>query len=248
MISFFYYSLKVDHRKALVRHTRKIRTLCLSSDGAVLLSGGDFHLNFSYGIITTFSSSGEDGLLVVWDLGSNTHQTISSSNGFVLAATWMPSTQSPTKAFAFGCHDGMIHVHVRGDDVRYSTPQSAWSSKSAFRGFSISLHPFTWMMGRLNFSLSIQFPPTYLHWPLEVAVPRLGVLMRHVSNTWEKHGQLLTWWKQAFSSLLMENVPSKEGYPRKVNSNNHLLHCQFTNFQHSAMKLEVVRNLSISNI
>lgn len=67
--------------------------------------------------------SGEDGILVVWDLESDTHQTIPSSNGFVMAATWMLSTQSPAKAFAFGCHDGMIHVYVRGDDVRHSTPQ-----------------------------------------------------------------------------------------------------------------------------
>jgi len=129
---------------------------------------------------------------VVWDLESNTHQTISSSNGIVLAATWMPSTQSPTKAFAFGCHDGMIHIHARGDHVRYSTPQSAWSSNPAFRGFSICLRPFISMMGQLNFSLSMQFPPTYLHWPLGVVVPRLGMSIQQVSYTWEKHGQLLT--------------------------------------------------------
>lgn len=95
-------------------------------------------------------------------------------------------------------------------------------SNSAFREFSISLRLFTLMTGRLNFLLSI--PLSYLHWPLEVVVRRIGVLMRQVSSTSEKYDQLFILLEAGFlaaSNLRDEESAFLGGLPKKGNFNNH---------------------------
>ena len=67
----------------------------------------------------TLLSAGDE--VVVWNLKLGVHQAINSSNGPVLALTWVPIAADVNGAFAFGCRDGLIHLYRRkGKKVRGS--------------------------------------------------------------------------------------------------------------------------------
>lgn len=100
-------------------------------------------------LCTDLSGTGDDGLLVVWDLQFGQEAQVISVvfNGPVCTAVWASPADHPTTMFAFGCCDGTLFV--------YHQPMPEVSQPYSVPSHSLKL--------TLTNSLSTNTPPALMH-------------------------------------------------------------------------------------
>ena len=110
-------SMQFVLKHTLIRHTKPINALSISSDGALLLSGG-LALSSHLVLLTHFPLAADDGYVVVWDMesGREVQNLYLPFNGPVCALVWTPLNVNPDfamGAFAMASADGSVQLYRR---------------------------------------------------------------------------------------------------------------------------------------